>query len=312
VRNWSGACAGNGNNDPSVKEFGKILVYLCAVLLVGALLAPPLYWAAQSVMAAGALLWLQKYAFQKYFNRSLLIAAVVLLGPLVRWLGVTDWATMFRSDDLKWTRFGWGFSVGACVMVLLGGGYVGAGFYQWTGWPPGLVWVKALCSGIVVGLLEESLFRGAIAGLLERSRGAVWGLWGTSGLFAAVHFLKPDPSVKMALVGWGSGFELVPRMFHQFSEPFLLLGGFGTLLVFGLVLGLAARWTGSLWMSIGLHAGLVFVKLVFGKGSERVLERLPWVGPELQIGLWPVLALALAGVWVWGLTRAKRRGLEPS
>jgi membrane protease YdiL (CAAX protease family) len=129
------------------------------------------------------------------------------------------------------------------------------GCYRLEGVPEWAVWAKALCTGMVVGLLEESLFRGAIAGLLERSRGAGWALWGTSGLFAGVHFLKPDPSAKMEVVGWGSGFELVPRMFYQFSEPRLWLGGFGTLWVFGMVLGLAVRRTGSLWLSIGIHAG---------------------------------------------------------
>jgi len=292
-----------------VKEFGKILVYLCAVLAGGALLAPPLYWAAHGLMDAGWLLFLKKYAFQKYFNRSLLVSAVVLLWPLVRWLGVRDWApAVFGRDSRRWVRFSGGFVLGAGVMAFLGAGYVWEGCYRLEGVPGWPGWVKALCSGVVVGLLEETLFRGAISGLIERRQGAWAALWWTSGLFAVVHFLKPDPSVKVAAVGWASGFELVPHMFHQFSEPLLLLGGFGTLLVFGLVLGLAAMRTGSLWMSIGLHAGLVFVKALFSRGTERVALKWPWVGPELQIGLAPVLVLFLAGVVVWGVTRVRPQG----
>jgi membrane protease YdiL (CAAX protease family) len=127
-------------------------------------------------------------------------------------------------------------------------------------------------------------------------------------LFAAVHFLKPDPSVKVEVVHWTSGLALVPSMFHQFVEPLLLLGGFGTLLVFGLVLGMAAQRTGSLWLSIGLHAGLVFVKLVFAKGAELRAGSLPWVGAQLEVGVWPILTLLLLGACVWAGTRGSSNG----
>jgi membrane protease YdiL (CAAX protease family) len=247
---------------------------------------------------------LQKYGFQKYFNRSVLVAALVWFRPLVWWLGIRDWRPpLFARDTRGWARLGWGFALGAAVMAGLGVAYVGGGFYRWTGVPPGLVWGKALVSALVVGCLEEALFRGAVSGLVERSGGRGLALWGTSALFAAVHFLKPDPSVQITVVDWSAGFALVPRMFYQFSEPLLVLGGFGTLWVFGMVLGLAARRTGSLWLSVGIHAGLVFVKLVFGKGTDLVQVSLPWVGPELQIGLWPVLVLVLTGGVVWAATR---------
>ena len=59
--------------------------------------------------------------------------------------------------------------------------------------------------------------------------------------------------------------------------------------------------TRALWMSIGIHAGLVFIKAIFSKVATRQSEALPWVGPELQIGLVPVslLLFALALVWMW-------------
>ncbi len=50
----------------------------------------------------------------------------------------------------------------------------------------------------------------------------------------------------------------------------------------------------SLWMSIGLHAGVVFVKMSFAVLSKRRETHLPWIGRELQIGLVPVGILLLA------------------
>ena len=238
--------------------------------------------------------------------------AVLLFRPMVRWLGMSGWKPAFCWGDVRRRRrFGAGFGLGAAAMGILGMCYVGAGVYEWTGAPAGGIWMKALLSGLVVGVLEESLFRGALAGLLERGGGRLAALWGTSAVFAAVHFLKPDPSVKVGAVHWFSGFGLVPSMFHQFTQPLLLLGGFGTLMVFGLVLGMAARRTGSLWLSIGLHGGLVFVKLVFAKGAELRLESLPWVGRQVEVGVWPILTLVLMG-FVSGLGQGVRRRAGPA
>lgn len=291
-----------------VKELAKILAYLCAVLVGGALLAPPMYWGAHALMEAGWLLLLKKYAFQKYFNRAVLVSALVCLLPLVRWLGVRQWSPPAFRYDPVWVRRGLiGLCVGAGAMGVLVACYLWGGFYRWEGLPSMRVMGSVLVSAAVVGCLEEGLFRGAVQGLIERTQGGRAALWWTSGLFAVVHFLKPDPGVVMGDVRWWSGFELVPHMFHQFARPLLFLGGFGTLLVLGLLLGLAVQRTGSLWMSIGFHAGLVLVKGVFSKGSVRLTESLPWVGPEMQIGLLPVVVLGCAGALVWRLTAPKPR-----
>ena len=288
-----------------MKEAGKIFVYLCGVLLFGGLLAPPLFWGAQVLADAGVLVVLRKYPFQKFFNRGVLIAAVLLLWPLVRWLGLRGWRPPAFGTDRLWRgRLGAGFGLGAAAMVLLGAVLWGAGVYRFRGVPDASVVASVAGSAVAVALLEEALFRGALTGLLLRGMGQTGALWWTSGLFAVVHFLKPDPAVKVSEVGWFSGFALVPHSFHQFAEPLLFLGGFGTLLTLGLVLGVALQRTGSLWMSIGFHAGLVLAKGVFLKGFGQVSELQPWVGPQLQVGLAPVCVLLLGGCGVWWLTRS--------
>ena len=288
----------------TLKEIGKILTYLCGVLICGALIAPPLYWALQSIMAAGYLTSWQRFGFQKYLNRGILISAFVLLWPMLKWLQIRGRSELKVESDVNWVRhLVQGLVVGAGVMAILAGGYFVFGVYQAR---PVLEWSKlvtAASSAVVVSVLEESLFRGGINGLFRRSLSASGALWATSLLFAAVHFIKPDPSVKITEVFWWTGFELLPRSFHQFAKPLLFLGGFATLLVFGLMLGVAAWRTRSLWMSIGIHAGLVFVKLSFEKLTERKVEYLPWIGPELQVGLIPVALLLVAGGVVWMLTK---------
>src|SRR5881392_3927932 len=47
-----------------LKDAARLLVYLLATVLVGALLAPCLFWAAQSLVAHGLLLFLAGYDFE--------------------------------------------------------------------------------------------------------------------------------------------------------------------------------------------------------------------------------------------------------
>lgn len=293
-----------------MKEIGKILTYLAAVLFCGAILAPGLYWAAQALADAGVLVVLRKYPFQKYFNRSLLLSAIALLWPFARWLGVSGKINPALEPDRHWKKhLGQGLFLGAGVMALLSVLYLKTGFYSIKAPFSPKILGLALASASAVGFLEEWLFRGAIAGLLLKSLPARTALIWTSGIFAVVHFLKPNPAVSIQDVGIWTGFTLVPHMFHQFAQPLLLLAGFSTLFVFGWILGVAALRTRALWMSIGIHAGLVFIKAIFSKVATRQGEALPWVGPELQIGLVPVglLLIALALVWMWTANSAQTK-----
>ena len=179
--------------------------------------------------------------------------------------------------------------------------------YHWNKNPPWERLPPLLLSAITVGLLEEALFRGAIFGLLRRTLPPLVALFSVSFIFAAVHFLKPDDAVLISEIRWSSGFALLPHLFHQFGEPMTLLASFTTIFVLGLVLGAVTWQTRSLWPAIGFHAGLVFVKMSFSKLTKRDAAYLPWIGEELQIGLVPVAAIAVAGALLWlSLPRAPR------
>jgi membrane protease YdiL (CAAX protease family) len=286
-----------------LKDIGKILAYFFGVIVLGALLAPPLYWAGQAVAAKGILTFLAETDFQKFFNRGMLIAAIALLWPTVHWLRVGSVRELgLERDDQWWRRCLVGFAIASILVFALGVIYTGFDIYHWKKDLPREKLPSLMLSAIVVALLEEGLFRGGILGLFRRSLSARAAVLWTSFIFAAVHFLKPDDEVKVVSVGWVSGFELVPHVLHQFTEPLLLLGGFTTIFVLALMLGDVTVRTRSLWMAIGLHAGVVFAKMSFSKFTKRDEAYLPWVGEELQIGLVPVgvllLAWLLAYLWL--------------
>lgn len=279
---------------------GRILVYFAGVLIAGALLAPWLFWGGRWIAEQGVLPFLSEVEFQKFFNRAALVAAVGLLWPLAKTLQIGSWRDLGLEKDRRWRqRFFAGFAIAAVVVAVMAAGYVAFGIYEWKKVLPWDKLARIAVSAIAVGLLEEALFRGALLGVFRRSMRDFPALLWITVLFAALHFLKPDESIVVEQVKWWSGFALLPHLFHQFAEPMTLLAGFTTIFILGWVLGYATIRTRSLWMAIGLHAGVVFVKMGFSKFTKREAEYLPWIGRELQIGLVPLLALALMGVLVW-------------
>jgi membrane protease YdiL (CAAX protease family) len=287
-----------------LKDLGKILTYFFGVIILGAFLAAPLYWAGQAVAARGVLTFLAKTDFQSFFNRGVLIAAIALLWPTVRWLQIGSVRELgLDLDDRRWRRCLAGFVIAGGLVLALGCVYVSLEIYRWK--KENLPWGRLpqlLLSAAVVSLLEEGVFRGGILGLFRRSFSARSAVLLTSIIFAAVHFLKPDEEMKLVHISWSSGFELLPHVFHQFTEPMQLLGGFTTILVLALMLGDVTVRTRSLWMAIGLHAGVVFAKMSFSKFTKRDESHMPWVGESLEIGLVPVgvllLAWLLARLWL--------------
>ena len=283
-----------------MRELAKIIAYLVAVVLLGALLAPLLYWVGNALADGGTFRFLGEVSFQRYFNRAVLVAALVLLWPTVRSLRIGGWRDLGLEPDARWrAHLGAGLAIGAGLVALMALFYVPLGFYRWKGDLPWGRLPSVALSAVAVALLEESLFRGGIFGLFRRTLRPFTALFWVTAIFAIVHFLKPDEEFVIQDVDWLSGFALLPRVFHQFAEPMSVLAGFTTIFILGWVLGYATLRTRSLWMAIGLHAGVVFVKMSFAKFTKREALSLPWIGPELQIGLVPVGVLALGGVLVW-------------
>lgn len=309
-------------------------------LLLAAALAPWIYNVGMTLAEVTAtkdtnavLDWLGRAAersrddFGRFFDRALLLAAVVLLVPLWRSLhrGArhcdTPWA-LWRSrggvvegagQPLQPNRWGvWhgllGFTLGAGGLLLVGASLVWAGFFEWRSLDPGRTdWrglaEAALPTALVVAVLEETLFRGVLLGVFLRAMRPRAALIGLSLFFAAVHFLDapagvevPDPEAADA------GLVMLSAIGMHFLHPGSFMAEFVMLFAVGLVLAVARYRTASLWLPVGLHGGWILGQSVFGEAT-RVPTALPewagWlVGPSLQAGLLPLLAMLITGLVV--------------
>ena len=285
---------------PTVSSRLAITAYLLGVLLMGALLAPALFWAGQAAGGWHSLGWLRHTDFQRYFDRAMLLAALGLLWPAVRALRVTGIRELgLERDPRRWPNVAFGFVAAAAMLGLLAVLLCQAEVYEprlHFAWGTlGSMMIAALGAAV----LEELLFRGALLGLVQRTTTPRSALAFVSALFAVVHFLKPPPHIIAGpAVNWASGFSMLPYAFSQFDEPRLVLSGFTTLFAIGWILGEARQRTRSLWLSIGLHTGWVFGLKCFAASTRHYLESSLLFGENAFTGLGPLAIVCLTGLLV--------------
>ncbi len=293
----------------------KIAFYFAGTLFLGALLAPPLFWGGHALGQAVPLLgWLRETNFQRYFDRSMFLAALLLLWPTVRSLRIGGWRDLGLAPDPRAGRHAaLGFFVAGGLLWLLGICFWELKFYAPRSHLPVGALASFLGSAVAVALAEEAFFRGVLLGLVRRTAPPATALIFVSALFAVLHFLKPPPrGLDQPAVHWLSGFEFLPKVFWQWHDPLLVAGGFTTLFLVALVLGMARLRTRSLWLPIGLHAGWVFGLKSFNQVSRHLSPPNLWIGDDLLHGLGPVLVVCLTGglVWLW-LARAANPTASP-
>jgi len=275
-----------------LKDAAKLFTYFFALVIGGALLAPPLFWSARQVSPFFA-----KFDFEDFFHRALLICAIAFLWPLLRALGLHS----FRDLQLDRNRHAVRDVVGGillaslplvfCSLLLI----ATRNFVLKTVMPWGSL-IGVVGAAIAVPLIEELFFRGLLLGILLRGLRPILATLITSAFFAVIHFLKA-PARSDEVVTWFSGFRSIANSFAQFADPTMLLALFATLFLIGWILADARLRTRSLFLPIGLHSGWILVAGVVGKLTRRSITILPWLGTNLLTGLLP---LAL-GLITWGL-----------
>ena len=311
----------------------KIFAYVAATLILGALLAPWLYQIGKGLAEVfddkkgnGPINYIAKAAgradFPKFFDRSLMLSAFVLLFPLSGWLRLgrtpgsyrdTPWSLRLpdnvivsdRGQPLRrnpdgWWHFGTGFFISASLLLLSGWLMIEAGCFMWKDAltstkgiqnkiPMAIDWAaavkKVLPGALLVSLIEEVLFRGILLGIFLRAMRPGPAIVLLSFLFAFVHFLEPPNGATVPdPEAAGAGFVLLGQIFGRFADPMSMASRFSILAMVGVVLAYSRYRTASLWLPIGLHVGWAF-----GLGMFKAAT-------------WPVMGLPEAVRWLIGMS----------
>jgi membrane protease YdiL (CAAX protease family) len=285
-----------------LKDAARLLGYFVATILFGAVAAPILFWSAQWLAAHGIFPALAAFDFEAFFHRALMLGALLFLWPFLRWLRVKRLRDLGLEPNRRWARdVAIGFLISAIPVVCCGVFLLALGNYTMRtqiAW--GAVTTVALAAA-VVPIIEETLFRGLFLGVLLRGNRPMPAALLSAGIFSIVHFLKA-PDQTTTAVAWTSGFISLAHSFDQFTNPMLVLAGFTTLFLIGVILAHARLRTRSLWLPIGLHAGWVFASGAFNKIAHREIVALPWLGKNLLIGVVPLcvclVSWVLLGAWL--------------
>lgn len=295
----------------------KLVLYLVGCFLLAALITPWLYNAGQVLgdisrdgTGIGLVDYVGKHArkadFPVFFKRSLLIAALLLVIPLLFALRLRNrpaplhdspWSVYLPSravariegQPLRCPKSGplqllLGILLAGGLLFGMGGLLLSLGWFtleEPVNWAK--AWKKSLGPAISASLLEEIIFRGVLLGICLRTFRPSVAIVVLSLIFAGLHFLQPPDDVAVfvrdAPVPTGAryidpesstaGFQLLGAIALRFQSFDLVLFEFTSLLVVGLILGYARHATASLWLPIGLHSGWIFAYTFFGRIADR-------------------------------------------
>ena len=201
----------------------RLLAYFSGVILLACVLSPPLYWAGSALAERGVAPFLQGFPFHRYFSRSFQFAALLMLWPAFRWIGIRRIGELGIGPNPLWRRdLLAGFAIAVLPVLALGAGYIAFDVYHWRKAIPISTGFRILATAGVVAILEEFFFRGVLLGLCLRSMRPTPAVLLSSAVFAVVHFLRVAKSASDPAVGWLSGFAQLPLAFSG-SPPWPLL-----------------------------------------------------------------------------------------
>lgn len=278
-------------------------------ILVAAILSPAVYWLVQAwdgVWPSATSHFLADQPFPRYFDRLRLGVAIALLPWLLKVSGLRSLGELgWRRPTAGAVDYSLHWLAGTSFSVLLVFGQIAflpialEARFVWGGTTQAAL--ALLPGAVLVGMIEETLFRGIVLRLFLTAWPVAAATWGSALFFALVHFKVPGGFVSAAgpAVLWWSGGEIARHTLLTVwtnVDPILLVN----LTLYGAILNLLFRRTGSLWVCAGFHSGSVFAILVHKKWHNlwAVPDSL-WGSESLTDGLAATILLVLI-VWRLG------------
>lgn len=228
--------------------------YLFLCLAAAALLTVPL-------MQTG---WLD-YPPERVMGR--LAQALILIGiwPLLVRLQLAERTALGYGVQrpLFLRALGVGWVLGVLILLGLASALLGLGVRVPDPDPLSWSWIaakalQALIGGLLIGIIEETFFRGALFAAIRRREGLAPAVLWSSALYAAVHVMKPGALPPEVTFGWAGSWTMFQGIFLD-AFQWRHLDTVLALLMVGIFLALVRERTGHIGWCIGLHAGWVFV-----------------------------------------------------
>ena len=238
-----------------------IVVYFCVICLLGCLLAYPIF------LLSGA-------NFERIVSRTILILAVLLFYPTCRLLKINHFGSLgFSKNNIPSTALS-SWLVGIAMLTPISIFFISCGFRLWEPFPQNLfdpltIIASAIISACLIGLIEETLFRGLLQSQLSAAMNSFWAIIIVSTVYSSVHFLQAPEFDPTHTIHWYSGFTLLSSAFANFGNVYSFWDAWIALFLAGLFLSLVRLRTNNILWCIGIHAGWVTHIKVYKKFTDR-------------------------------------------
>jgi uncharacterized protein len=205
------------------------------------------------------------WALQKLIGRIALALLLLSIFPLRKMLALSWGDLGFAPVQVMLRQIARGF--GLALLTLMPAMLIlyALDIQQWDdgrGWTIGKLLEKtllALLIGLLVGLGEESLFRGLLWSSLNARVGAVMAALLSAVYFAYLHFLNAKTEIPYAELDFASPWRLLAEGFSHWLQPDIYPAWLALLMVGLFLAALRWRYTQSLGLCIGCHAGWVWL-----------------------------------------------------
>ncbi|MDC0435350.1 CPBP family intramembrane metalloprotease [bacterium] len=232
--------------------------YFLIALISGAAISYPVYEFLSN--------WME-LDFERVANRCVLIAAILFFVALCKKINFSAGCDLGYSTDKRqfYTDIVKGIGLGVLIMSTIAVGLlITNNRIIDTIW--GLsalniisILASGLISGLMIALLEETLFRGAMLSAIRRESTAFIAITVTSFFYALVHFIQPEIQLDSNSLDWTSGFVLLKYALANLANVSQIADSLIALFLAGVLLSIVRLRTNRIAICIGIHAGWVLV-----------------------------------------------------
>jgi uncharacterized protein len=296
----------------SLKSYQRLLIFLLLVLALTCVISPWMALGADWMAAHWPLLLSERVPFSRVFDRAFIVAGIVVFILARRLLIPTELKTLLAvkwADGARQLIAGWILAVlsMSLLVTLMTATQVFTPFFRLSLADSLSQVASAFSAGIFAGTLEEVFFRGILFFGLRQNGRPLRAYMLANLFYSVLHFVKPGEAYFLNGVEPLAGFRHLFTTFEPFLHPLPLLPGILGLFLIGVILSYALVRTGSLYLSIGLHAGWVFALKIIRVFGNFTREDLGWAfgstDPKIVSGLATWLGILLVGLAIRRLTR---------
>lgn len=226
------------------------LFYFLAASVTAAVISYPIYHFAN----------IEAFDFERWVTRFALLFLVLGIFPCKKYFNINFTTIGYNCAPYKFlSKLSMGFICGFAILLVV---IIALVIFDVRTFKPS--WVitapliyKSLFSGLIIALIEETLFRGLFFNIALRLHNAVTAIFISSFFYATLHFIKPYIHIDSNTLGIFSGFEVISNAFAGLTQ--LQPDDWFALFAVGILLALVRFKTNTIAYCIGLHASWVLL-----------------------------------------------------